>query len=352
MRTQSSLPFVRTTLGLQTMFAAVMVLGVTVPPVIIGAFIVPRFIDDTATDDSFRLLGALIAAAIMLVGAPFVGGLIALAWTVDPSSPRGRRALTILAMSTAATVVAAFVVLVLLAAATTALPTFAAVAISLSSALLSAACIWLGTLARESNASQPPPTWDPGFLEPSNLRAITRRMSWTLIVALLVSLALLCLPLLLRGGGVGLSPASLFASLGVGFAAAAITGAVMTLPLSRRVREIFGGDASLERRVARTVSSGKPSLAVNEERIAAHYAALMSVYYPRNMGLIYLWMLGVLLISVASLVDDDSGLHPGNVAPVAILAVGIAITVSLARTRTQRLQRYKDEHIQEQPETL
>jgi len=352
MRTPSSPPFVRTTLGLQTLFAGVMVLGVIVPPVIIGAFIVPLFIDDTATSDSFLPIGAVITSTIMLVGAPFVGGLIALAWTVDPSSPRGYRALTILALSTAATVVAAFVVLALVAAATAAFPTFAAVGVSLSSALLSAACIWLGTLARMSNASQPLPTWDPAFLEPMNIRAITRRMSWTFVATLLVSLVLLGFPLLLRGGGAELSPAPLLTSFGVGFAAAAITGAVMTLPLARRVREIFGGDASLERRVTRTVSSGKPSLAANEEPIASHYAALMSVYYPRTMGLTYLWMLGVLLISVASLVDDDSGLRPVNVALIGVVAVGIGITASLAHTRLRRLQRYRDEHIHEQPQTL
>jgi MFS family permease len=347
----SSLPFVRSTLGLQLLFAGVMVLGLLVPLVILGTFVVSLSFGDFSSGELLLFIGRLVAAALLLGGAPFVGGLVAFAWTIDPSSMRGRRAIKILATSIGAAVVAGAAVAISLAATSTGFSMVAAVAASSSCAALSAGSIWFGTIARMSNASRPPREWNPTVLEQSDIRNINRRMMWTLLVALLVGLILLILQLFLPGESAEFSITQIISSFSLPLIAAGIVGIVMTLPLTHRVEEIFGGDVGLRKRVTQTVWSGKPSLAAEEEGVAAQYAVLVSTSFPVQFFWTYFVLLTVLISTGSTTLSDDGALQPYNAVTIALGAVAVAVALPFGLRRMTRVRRYRDEHVHELPET-
>ena len=338
-------------LARQIIFAGAMVVSVLLPPVILGTFLVP-FVADDQNDGEFLLFTGLIVATLALAGAPFAGGLIALAWTVDPYTRQGRRAFVILGLSIEATVVIAFFALFSLAVASDAIPPNVAAAIAIGSAVCSAGCIWLGTSARIHAASRPSRPWNPNFIQPANIRRIQRRTVWTFVVTLLASLTVLGVPSFAIRDQVDFLAELLFTSLTISFFAAAATGALISLPLTHRLQEIFGDDIGLRQRVVRTVLSGKPSLGAADESIASHYAALMTSWYPLQLSQSLFLFAGALTVTSSSLLDGNSTLRWVPVASAAIVILSAAVAVPIALRRIRRVRQFRDEHIHNVPESL
>jgi hypothetical protein len=353
MSTPPSPPGTVSTFALSALFAIALCAAALVPPIILGwAAYAAR--NSITAGEGILLLGA----GTILGGAPFVAGLIAWAWTVDPHTARGRRSFRVLAAIIGACVAAASTTLIGTALTTTVVSAGSAVLLSAGSAAVSAGSIWVGTLVRARIASRAPRVWTPDYLTPAYTRKALRRVAWVFFITLLGTSILAALPGTRSGDWLEAYVGSALAASALPFFAATLAGIYMSGPLTAQATQMFNGDAGLQKTVTTAVFHGmtaprtpvaadastSPREESGAEIAAARYAQLMARLYPLQFLQGACVLVGITLTQVSALRDLSSSLHLYNAVLVALaVAVSVVAAVSGLR-RWQRIRRYRDTH--------
>ena len=349
MATPSPFRPVETTFALKVVFCVALCAALLLPPIAVGLTVAPVLTDDFG---GTVILVSLVGSAILLGAAPFVAGFVAWGWTADPRTLPGRRAFRVLAWVIGSVVLVASMSLIGGALITTAISATLAAAISLGSAGASAGSMWVGTLIRARDAAQPPRSSTPDFSNPANVRKIRSRIAWTFAITFLLSAIISGLLDVAIGDGVEVTVDRVLAPLSVAFLAAGSAGSLMLYPLYNQLQQLFHGDRGLQKRVTTTVMTGDPPLDTHEERIAAHYAALVTNSDPLRLTQGVLLFAGASVALAPNLANSADGLFLFNLAAIVLLTLAAVIGSFVELRRMRSARRYRDEHPLPRPGTV
>lgn len=293
------------------------------------------------TPDANRLgLGAIAVCALAL--PPMMAGTFASYWSWDASA---RLRLRIIVAVLVVVQLAGAAGLIAITVARSSF-TVASVVLVVIAVALDPVCIALGRTARRIELRRPTPADDlAGFRE--RLRAGWRRGGIGAVIGLalgiLIDVALL-VPLAGRGDS---TTALLFLPAGAGLGAS-IGMLTVVLGITRRIRDLLGGDYSAARRIGRAVNGKPEELSVDEAARAARYASVAPAWLRLQTTQTVVNSLAVASIMTASLLGLSSGDLPGFDwifgAVLVVLIASVITTLVARRFQLRRFRAYAETH--------
>ncbi|WIB79172.1 hypothetical protein DEJ28_08745 [Curtobacterium sp. MCPF17_002] len=289
--------------------------------------------------------GLLIATACtspFLVMGPVVIGTIAGYWD-HRSSAESRRFLGWWFIGVAAidVVAAVFVVLATLSARA---PVWVPVVLLLGAAVLLAVARPLGAVFRRT---EPPISEHPDGSVPDAraIRSKVRTIAVTFVVsAALASVGAALLTTLGRDDGEDVVVFALLAGQ-LTFTATAMATVIVSLPLSRALRDAGGRDIARLRRFAKVVLRRKElPLDDADERGAVRYARLVPLALQFQIAFVGLLYVALAFQFVSQAIEGDLGVMPEYF--LAALVVVLIVVVPLTARRIRRARSYVDDHAQ------
>ena len=293
------------------------------------------FAEVVSTPDAGRLgLGSLAVCALAL--PPMLAGVFASYWSWDASARRRLR-IILTALVVVQLVGAGGLIAITVARSSLVV---ASVVLVLIAAALDPACIAMGRAARRVELQREPPAGDLAEFR-DRIRSGWRRGGIGAVIGLatgiLIGVALL-VPLAGRGDA---AQALLFLPAGTGLGAS-IGMLSVVLGITRRIRDLLGGDYSSARRIGRAVNGKPEELTDDEEARAARYAAVAPGWLRLQTTQTVVNSLSVASIMAGALLGLSSDDLPGfGWILGVVLAVLIASSVATLITRRLQLRRFR-----------
>jgi hypothetical protein len=294
----------------------------------------------TAPSHAHGLIGLPSGAVGLIVYGSILLGSLRAYWDVGSSSGGRklfRRWLIVVGSAEAAGVVITVVYVVMVSA-----PWWLPVALLVGAVLLTVAATAVGrALFAQEQVHRPiDPSWNP-ITAPVIARK-RRAIAITFVAALVLGLALF----VIFGRGSVHSLPLLTAVAEFAFFAAAIAGIVVTIPLSRQLRDALGRDLGMVRTVSKVVIRKKSIELSEAEQVAAvKYAVIVPTSLSFTLASLALLYTGVAIQQIGQLRYGD----PISVLLLVLLVVILLVAFPLQIVQIRRARRYARDHADKLP---
>jgi hypothetical protein len=314
------------------------------------------FVLATTTPDTVQItkLMPAIFAALLLVMLPPLAGFTAAVLTSDPRAPAGHRQFRTVIVVSAVLVLAGALTLVLSAGSGWVSGGATAVIVG-GSVILTAGSLAVGLVIRRRDAARARVPWKPQAVKAATVRTYVLRVAWTFVITLLVAVVSFVLLGVWGKEEDGFILTGVLLAISIAFIAASMACLVVVFPLSFRARDIFDGDAALQRRVTKMVA-GRPrtsTSSASDERLdadasaataAARYASVAAILLPFQLSQSGLILAGVAFGQLSSVTMPDNDLIVLNIVLVAFVVIVAPIATPFALRQLRRVRKYRDDH--------